>query len=65
MKVEGDRKGAEEFYSRAIVASPRDADVLSLYGKLVWETHRDKERAGDYFERAVEASPDDWYCIIS
>lgn len=59
--MEGDAKGAEEYYGRAILASPGDGEVLSLYGKLVWETHRDGERAEAYFERAVEASPDDWY----
>lgn len=59
--MEGDAKGAEECYGRAILASPGDGEVLSLYGKLVWETHRDVKRAEGYFERAVEASPDDWY----
>ena len=59
--MEGDAKGAEEYYGRALLASPGDGEVLSLYGKLVWEAHRDGERAEAYFERAVEASPDDWY----
>lgn len=59
--MEGDAKGAEECYGRAILASPGDGEVLSLYGTLVWETQRDEERAEVYFERAVEASPDDWY----
>lgn len=59
--------GAEEYYSRAILASPGDGDVLSLYGKLIWETQRDEDRAMSYFDRAVSASPDDWYvtCIYN
>ncbi|KAG6483353.1 hypothetical protein ZIOFF_059997 [Zingiber officinale] len=28
-------------------------EVLSMYGKLVWETHRDEERAEAYFELVV------------
>ncbi|KAJ6818794.1 uncharacterized protein M6B38_131615 [Iris pallida] len=64
-EVEGDAKGAEECYGRAILADPGDGDVLSLYGSLVWETHRDEERAATYFERAVEASPDDCYVLGS
>lgn len=53
--------GAEEYYGRAILASPGDGELLSLYGKLIWETHRDGDRAKSYFDRAVSASPDDWY----
>ena len=51
---------AEEYYGRAILASPGDGEVLSLYGKLIWERHRDESRAKSYFDRAVTASPDDW-----
>ena len=51
---------AEEYYGRAILASPGDGEVLSLYGKLIWERHRDESRANSYFDRAVTASPDDW-----
>ncbi|RWV93525.1 hypothetical protein GW17_00044020 [Ensete ventricosum] len=47
------------------VSGPGDGEVLSLYGKLVWETHRDGERAEAYFERAVEASPDDCFVLGS
>lgn len=53
-------KGAEEYYGRAILASPDDGDLLSLYGTLLWETHRERERAAAYFERAVEAAPQNW-----
>lgn len=56
-----DREGAEEYYSRAILADPNDGEVLSQYGKLVWELHHDQERASSYFERAVQASPEDRY----
>ena len=51
---------AEEYYGRAILASPGDGEVLSLYGKLIWERHGDESRAKSYFDRAVTASPDDW-----
>jgi Tfp pilus assembly protein PilF len=56
-----DLEGAEEYYSRAILADPNDGEVLSQYGKLIWELHHDEERASSYFERAVQASPDDRY----
>ena len=60
LKVERDAVKAEEYYGRAILASPGDGEVLSLYGKLIWETQRDEDRANSYFERAVRASPNDW-----
>lgn len=52
---------AEEYYGRALLASPGDGEVLSLYGSLIWETQRDEDRAHGYFDQAVKASPDDWY----
>ncbi|KAJ4773456.1 Tetratricopeptide repeat (TPR)-like superfamily protein [Rhynchospora pubera] len=61
-EVEGDVKGAEECYGRAILASPGDGEVLMLYGMLVWENYGDKERAGAYLQRATEASPHD--CMV-
>jgi len=61
LQFKQDREGAEEYYSRAILADPNDGDVLSQYGKLVWEVHHDQERASSYFERAVQASPEDRY----
>lgn len=32
-----------------------------MYGKLIWDTEKDGERAKSYFDQAVSASPDDWY----
>jgi len=61
LQCKQDHEGAEEYYSRAILADPNDGDVLSQYGKLVWEVHHDQERASGYFERAVQASPEDRY----
>lgn len=55
---------AEEFYGRAILASPGDGEVLLLYGKLIWETQRDESRTKSYFDQAVNASPDDWYDLF-
>lgn len=59
-QVEKDPIRAEEFYGRAILASPGDGELLSLYAKLIWETERDRERAQCYFDQAVSASPNDW-----
>lgn len=55
---------AEEYYGRAILASPGDGEVLSLYGKLIWETQKDEVRAKSYFDQAVQAAPEDWYILI-
>lgn len=59
-QVEKDATRAEEYYGRAILASPGDGEVLSLYAKLIWETERDQDRAQCYFDQAVSASPNDW-----
>jgi len=56
--VKGDCRRAEEYYSRAILADPDDGELLSEYAKLVWDVHRDKERASSHFERAARASPE-------
>lgn len=61
----GDLKRAEEYYSRAILADPKDGDVLSQYAKLVWELHRDQDRAVNYFERAVHVAPEDRFVSSS
>lgn len=63
MKVEKDTEKAEEYYGRAILANPGDGELLSMYGKLIWETQRDEDRAKSYFDQAVSASPDNWYSI--
>ncbi|KAK9275693.1 hypothetical protein L1049_022960 [Liquidambar formosana] len=60
--VEKDTVRAEEYYERAILASPGDGEVLSLYGKLIWDTNRDENRAKSYFDQAVYASPND--CMV-
>jgi tetratricopeptide (TPR) repeat protein len=57
-QVKGDYRRAEEYYSRAILADPDDGELLSEYAKLVWDVHRDEERASIYFERAAKASPE-------
>ena len=46
---------------RAILADPRDGEIISQYAKLVWELHHDRNKALCYFERAVEANPGDRY----
>lgn len=56
--MKGDYRRAEEYYSRAILADPDDGELLSEYAKLVWDVHRDEERASSYFERAAKASPE-------
>lgn len=60
-KGEGDLRVAEEYYSRAILADPEDGEVLSQYAKLIWESQHDKERATNYFERAIQASSENRY----
>lgn len=60
IQVERDYVRAEEYYGRAILASPADGEVLSLYGKLIWETQSDQERAKGYFDQAIKACPEDW-----
>ena len=59
MQSKRDLEGAEQYYGRAILADPDDGEFLSQYAKLVWELHHDQERASTYFERAVQASPQD------
>ena len=41
------------------MADPNDGEILMQYAKLVWENHHDKDRAMVYFERAVQAAPQD------
>lgn len=58
-QTKGDLRSADEYYSRAILADPKDGEVLSKYANLVWEFYHDKHRANNYFERAVQASAQD------
>lgn len=51
---------AEELCERAMVANARDGNVLSMYGDLIWNNHKDGARAQSYFDQAVQSSPDDW-----
>lgn len=55
----GDLEGAEEYFSRAILANPGDGEIMSQYAKLVWELHHDHDKALCYFEQAVQDSPAD------
>ncbi|KAJ9154101.1 hypothetical protein P3X46_027474 [Hevea brasiliensis] len=57
--IQGDLLGAEEYYLRAVVADPGDGEIMSLYAKLVCELHQDHDKAASYFERAVQATPED------
>ena len=52
---------AEEYYKRAILVNPVDGELLSMYGKLIWETQRDERRAKSCFDQALHAAPHDWY----
>lgn len=57
----GDLKSADDYYSRAILADPQDGEIILQYANLVWELYRDHDKASCYFERAVEAAPEDRY----
>ncbi|KAK9282258.1 hypothetical protein L1049_005172 [Liquidambar formosana] len=60
-----DLHGAEEYYSRAILADPKDGEILSQYAKLVWELHHDQDKASSYFERSAQAAPEDNHVLAA
>lgn len=60
MQARGDLLKAEEYCARAILMNPNDGNVLSMYGDLIWQSHKDASRAESYFDQAVKAAPDDW-----
>ncbi|KAI3511485.1 hypothetical protein L1887_18639 [Cichorium endivia] len=66
-QTKGDLKGAESYYLRAIQAGPDNGDskVVSQYAQLVWELHRDQEKANGYFEQSVKASPTDSHVLAA
>lgn len=64
-EVQGDTVKAEELCERAILANARDGNVLSMYGDLIWNNHKDGARALTYFDQAVQSSPDDCYVLAS
>ncbi|KAL9363430.1 hypothetical protein Peur_046215 [Populus x canadensis] len=65
-EVRGDVVKAEEFCEKAILANGRDdGNVLSMYGDLIWNNHKDSNRAQAYFDQAVKSSPDDCYVLAS
>lgn len=59
LQSKGDLHGAEEYYLRATLADPNNGEILMQFAKLIWDLHRDKQRALEYFERAAQASPPD------
>lgn len=59
-QLSGDLLKAEEYCGRAILVNRNDGDTLSMYGELIWQQHKDAERAEAYFDQAIKASPDDW-----
>ncbi|KAM7258030.1 hypothetical protein ACFE04_013771 [Oxalis oulophora] len=61
----GDLVRAEEYCERAILANAREGDVLSMYGDLIWNNHRDASRARYYFHQASQIAPDDCYVLAS
>ena len=60
-QTKGDVEGTEEYYARAMQANPENGEVISQYAQLVWELHRDQDKAAGYFKRAVEAAPANRY----
>ncbi|KAA8548883.1 hypothetical protein F0562_000567 [Nyssa sinensis] len=47
------------------LADPGDGETISQYAKLVWELHRDRDKATCYFEQAVQAAPGDSHVLAA
>ena len=58
LQTKRDVQGAEEFYSRAMLTDPKDGEIIAQYAKVVWEFYHDGDKASSYFERAVQAAPE-------
>ncbi|WMV17800.1 hypothetical protein MTR67_011185 [Solanum verrucosum] len=56
-KCKGDLRGAEEYYSRAVLTDASDGEIISQYANFIWHLHHDQNKASSYFKRAVQASP--------
>ncbi|KAL9687261.1 hypothetical protein QQ045_031660 [Rhodiola kirilowii] len=54
----GDLEGAEDYLYRCTVADPRNGEILLQYAKVLWQLHRDRDRASKYFECAALAAPE-------
>ncbi|CAN6304529.1 unnamed protein product [Urochloa humidicola] len=55
VQVKGDYLRAGEYYSRAILADLDDSELMSKYGKLVWNVHCYEERSSSYFDLVLAA----------
>ncbi|KAB5553341.1 hypothetical protein DKX38_010652 [Salix brachista] len=65
-EVRGDVVKAEEFCEKAILGNGSDdGNVLSMYGDLIWNNHKDSDRAQACFDRAIKSSPGDCYVLAS
>ncbi|CAH8298169.1 unnamed protein product [Eruca vesicaria subsp. sativa] len=48
-----------QYYHKCTVVEPSHGVALANYGKLVMKLHKDEAKALSYFERAVQATPED------
>ncbi|KAK3414808.1 hypothetical protein EUGRSUZ_H00126 [Eucalyptus grandis] len=65
LQAKQDLKGAEEYYSLAILTDPMDSEALVVYAKLVWQLHHDHDKASSYYERAIQATPTDSHILAA
>lgn len=54
--MERDLASAEEYYGRALLACPGDADLLSLYGRVLLEANRERTAPPDTSSASSKAS---------